>query len=377
MNRLVIIGNGFDLAHGLKTNYKDFLLWYLKGCVREFEEKLEYQDLLVKVNGRYSRGKYEEIYKALTFEDFEKKCEEIDVSLKYDLASITDSISAPYDATKFFSTLIKSCINGNWVDIENEYFKVLKLVIEKYKEDVNMNQFYGNKLTNLNAELNFLKSKLIEYLLEIEQMNKSDEVVIDEIRKYLFGQIALSDFSKDKEDLHHYKGLEQVQLLNFNYTSTAKRYLNEKENRYTTVNDIHGTLVKPESVVFGFGDEMDELYTDMEQLNDNEFFTHIKSFKYFQNNNYWNLLKFIETYKFQVSIMGHSCGLSDRTMLNSIFEHENCTSIRLFYHKRADGTNNFTELTHEISRHFTDKAAMRSKIVPFENSEPLPNLKPQ
>lgn len=28
MNRLVIIGNGFDLAHGLKTGYKDFIDWY-------------------------------------------------------------------------------------------------------------------------------------------------------------------------------------------------------------------------------------------------------------------------------------------------------------------------------------------------------------
>ena len=28
MNRLVIIGNGFDLAHGLKTRYEDFINWY-------------------------------------------------------------------------------------------------------------------------------------------------------------------------------------------------------------------------------------------------------------------------------------------------------------------------------------------------------------
>ena len=28
MNRLVLIGNGFDLAHGLKTSYKDFICWY-------------------------------------------------------------------------------------------------------------------------------------------------------------------------------------------------------------------------------------------------------------------------------------------------------------------------------------------------------------
>lgn len=31
MNRIVLIGNGFDLAHGLKTSYKDFIEWYWRG----------------------------------------------------------------------------------------------------------------------------------------------------------------------------------------------------------------------------------------------------------------------------------------------------------------------------------------------------------
>lgn len=30
MNRLVLIGNGFDLAHGLETSYADFFYWYWK-----------------------------------------------------------------------------------------------------------------------------------------------------------------------------------------------------------------------------------------------------------------------------------------------------------------------------------------------------------
>lgn len=32
MNRLILIGSGFDLAHGLKTSYKDFIFWYLDQC---------------------------------------------------------------------------------------------------------------------------------------------------------------------------------------------------------------------------------------------------------------------------------------------------------------------------------------------------------
>lgn len=36
MNRLVLIGNGFDLAHGLKTRYEDFFYWYWRQCVGGF-----------------------------------------------------------------------------------------------------------------------------------------------------------------------------------------------------------------------------------------------------------------------------------------------------------------------------------------------------
>ena len=28
MNRLIIIGNGFDLEHNLPTSYKDFIEWH-------------------------------------------------------------------------------------------------------------------------------------------------------------------------------------------------------------------------------------------------------------------------------------------------------------------------------------------------------------
>ena len=56
MNRLVIIGNGFDIAHGLKTSYMDFINWYLeqrlnvllaenpkvsKDCLCEFKKRVQ------------------------------------------------------------------------------------------------------------------------------------------------------------------------------------------------------------------------------------------------------------------------------------------------------------------------------------------------
>jgi len=58
-------------------------------------------------------------------------------------------------------------------------------------------------------------------------------------------------------------------------------------------------------------------------------------------------------------------------MLNMIFEHPQCKSIKIFYHKNEIG-NNFTILTEEISRHFRNKSDMRKKIVPFTRSAPMP-----
>jgi hypothetical protein len=124
-------------------------------------------------------------------------------------------------------------------------------------------------------------------------------------------------------------------------------------------------------IIFGFGDELDENYLKMESERVKGFFEYIKSFGYFRTRNYHELIRFLDQGIYQIYIMGHSCGLSDRTMLNMIFEHENCKSIKIFYHEIAPGENNFKEITQEISRHFKNKAEMRKKIVNFEYSEKM------
>ncbi|KPE51056.1 hypothetical protein AOB46_12435 [Chryseobacterium indologenes] len=136
---------------------------------------------------------------------------------------------------------------------------------------------------------------------------------------------------------------------------------------------IHGQISDVRNPInFGFGDEMDDHYKILENTGDNAFLKNIKSFMYFNNSNYRNLLNWIESNDFQIFIMGHSCGLSDRTLLNTLFEHNNCKSIKIFYHQKDDGTDNFTELSQNISRHFNKKSMMREKVVDKSISKPLP-----
>lgn len=163
-------------------------------------------------------------------------------------------------------------------------------------------------------------------------------------------------------------------LLNFNYTKTYEPYLSGNfSDRFDDVIDIHGNIEKGD-IVFGYGDEMDENYSRVENLNNNKFLENVKSVEYLQNDSYSRLLKFIEDDYFYVYIMGHSCGLSDRILLNTIFEHKNCVFIKLFYHAKKGGKvqDNFKELSMNISRHFKDKKELRRKVISKDKCCPLP-----
>src|SRR5690606_25108531 len=169
-------------------------------------------------------------------------------------------------------------------------------------------------------------------------------------------EVVTSNLSLDTEP-------ENTLILNFNYTSTIENYSKLSLEKFNdddiAVNHIHGQLNNPKNpLVFGFGDELDSDYQKMELENINGFFEYIKSFWYFKTSNYHDLVRFIDSDDFQVYILGHSCGLSDRTMLNMIFEHSQCKSIKIFYHGTKE-KNNYTALTHEISRHFRSKGEMR------------------
>lgn len=52
---------------------------------------------------------------------------------------------------------------------------------------------------------------------------------------------------------------ENIMLLNFNYTEVADKYGYLK---VVSTNHIHGDLNNPNSIIFGYGDELDENYKD-------------------------------------------------------------------------------------------------------------------
>ncbi len=402
MNRIILIGNGFDLAHGLETRYKDFIddLW--KGKIKLIIERSKslgdyqnrvYNDNDIKIDPLYNIleiiDNYEKLKKVVTNQYGKSN---IIFKNKF-LGKITEVL---YNQDDKESNKRKKEIN--WVDIEMEYYDSLKqIVYPDYISESDHNRNYAYKdIQSLNADFDKIKKYLVEYLKkEFLRLKKNDIFLIRNIGKIIYSNFNLRDFQlTTKLGQEDRIKPENILFLNFNYTSTENYYSNIEHlifdsffssDDFKNINiesiHIHGELNNFEEnpIIFGYGDEMDDNYEKIVNINKNEYLENLKSYKYMETSNYNNLFKFIDKDEYQLFLFGHSCGISDRVLLNTLFEHKNCVSIKPFYYKIKETDNkgnetvkdNYNDIIQNISRHFNGKAVMRDKIVPKVYCEPL------
>jgi hypothetical protein len=363
MNKLVLIGNGFDLAHGLKTKYTDFLLWYINKAFEAFKSNHNYDDGLMKMFRPMNFSREEPAFS--TVKEFLERMTYLSKNYGF-----TYGFHHP-----FFTSLIKKNHKNNWVDIEAHYYAELTRLY-KITESPNYSgdlSHLENTVDQLNACFDLIKAQLIEHLTEIDKGTKQ---INTEINKHISSLIR-STKQQNEQNRNTIVSYKTIHFLNFNYTSTIEEYIDKDDTKdFCKINYIHGKLGdKNNPIIFGYGDEMDMHYEKIERLNSNKFLKNMKSFGYFRTSNYQDFSSLMDygNQAFEVHIMGHSCGLSDRILLNSIFEHPNCKSIKIYYHQRNETENDFFEKTQEISRHFTAKGKekMRTAIVSFQDSAPL------
>lgn len=367
MNRLVLIGNGFDLAHGLKTSYKNFIYWYWDQWGKRLLSSLERTD----TDGLCSfkiKDNVEVANWASVFHGWYYRRENPFIPWKTnDVINLAMKDRELCDFTITSPLLQKICTHlaYGWVDIENEYYSLLRQRISKLRPSTEQD------IKDLNVHLNTLRDYLINYLrTEEEKETEIKEEIKDKIyRPIMKDEIAVANQIISGNRLGD-SVPSNIMLLNFNYTKTPELYLTDSPQ--VRVNYIHGKLDNPESVIFGNGDELDEDYKKLQELNENEVLRHIKSIRYLESDNYRKMLEFIESAPFQVCIMGHSCGISDRTLLNTLFEHHNCVSVKPYYYVYGQ-EDNYLELVQNISRNFNDMKLYRDRVVKKPHCEPLVN----
>jgi hypothetical protein len=177
MNRLIIIGNGFDLAHDLKTRYSDFIdfLWKKEAdCFYKSLDESNYESELIQVklrNNDYGSYKLNSKIVRSEIDEFSSfnpsfiacgsgrcKCPEFDFTeIENDFITIKDDYG---QIAKFNINLLLSEI----VAIVEEYNEIREDTLQ-----IELTTFFISKEENQN-----IKMKVSEVLLFLEELKKKN-----------------------------------------------------------------------------------------------------------------------------------------------------------------------------------------------------------
>jgi len=325
MRNLIIIGNGFDLAHGIKTSYNDFIEDFFDN--KFFKNKNDYSGIL--------------------------ECPVTHINRLYELKMYLNRIEIKFK-NKFLKLLLQGMLSNNWCDIESKYFEELN-----YCKSNGKNRYEGRytKPKELNDDFEVIKKHLAKYL-------KEEEGKVKKVDSY---EVFFKSFGISTDN---------ALILNFNYTRTI-------ENLYGNfikcpIIHIHGELENEDNpMIFGYAANHEESREFLSK-NDKEYMRNIKKHCYKRTDNKNRLHKFLnkcsgkaDKYnKIDVFLLGHSCGLSDKLILNEIFNHSDIQEIRTFYYENHE---NYFDIQVNIDRIMADDEKF-DKLMNFQDSNRMPQF---
>lgn len=341
---LVLLGNGFDLAHGLKTSYSD-LMDYLLEETRNNSTKT-HPFIKLDKNG------VEDPYLAITHSN----------QLNKNVLTTkpnSDSVLFRYLFENFETT-------KTWGDFEEIYFRLL------YNSMGGQRPTSIKRINTINDEFEHLKNLLEEYLLEIENNINATRLLDDspEIIK------LLSEKAKD---------YVTVNLINFNYTTKISKELaallsfrnmrdasdfDKMLEDDANVFHIHGQLNSSDNpIIFGYGNDQSEKFKQILNHKNDELLKYFKTFLYKENN----VSKYVNDYlireNIKVIVIGHSLSDTDSSILNKIFKHKNVKSIGLVYHQDK---SKYKKNLIQFARIVDDQNIIDQKVLSREETGFIP-----
>lgn len=329
---ILVIGNGFDLAHGLKTSYKDFL----EAC-----HKMSLQEA---VDGKA---------------DYKKLC---DTNLWM----------------KHFITRQKQ-LDDTWIDLENEIFEVIKMLSNRYKQNslsrkvlvVDKNNADFNLLDiekclrepywdeNLNKESceELFKSYIINYYIETFQdviplLYKQLRKFTQAFEKYLMYDVLTQITPAIKYNFPLQSPNRSVHILSFNYTDTYER-LYKTKSMYADSKSVyvyvHGKAGKSDDCNLVLGTHSFDNTTI--PVDFNVFKKHNQRHKFGTIEAYQNFIEKLSKIGIATfHVIGHSLDKTDHNILKHVFLANKNAVINIYYHDEEAQErliNNITDIIGE------------------------------
>jgi hypothetical protein len=347
MNRIILVGNGFDLAHGLKSSYKDFVLDLIKEKIKQAVKEGVKTNFSNHQTGYFYEDELLKIY-IQNFNNIKEYIQSvIDVTELDTLIEISKNGS--------FGLVFKSKILKNffehWADLEKAFFDSIVEAYEK-KGDV-------EKLNNDFLEI----KKLLDKYIKNQQIFIEDEKIESKrIEKII--------------QIFKNKNPNELLFLSFNYTRTLGYYFNLIQHEIKSeIIYLHGNTNGngEDEIIFGYDNDKDDNFNLILKNSNIYYLKFFKSILYLNNDNKIKLDNFINKEEFEVYIFGHSCGESDFTILSEILEIENCKRIEFFYNP-LKGIEDFDDNIRRLAMLFKDKKNLK-KIVPKNQVKAMPQIK--
>mgnify|MGYP000807508393 CR=1 FL=1 len=226
MNRIIIIGNGFDKAHGLATGYRDFIdsYWaeffghifggYWRWIAQNYgviNDPSPYEDEFVQFD--VARDKQYSGSESLQSRSY---AENPYGDVQEFIATLNDKSAETYKGSvrltfknNFFEHISQRCSLTNWVDIENEYYGKLKALLAE-DNDVLRNE----KVRNLNREFEAVKKKLESYLTK--EVDKASIELLPSIREAFDSIIEPQEVAYGKQKMFVESILNRIVVIGKN-----------------------------------------------------------------------------------------------------------------------------------------------------------------
>ncbi len=349
---ILVLGNGFDLAHELPTKYTDFLEFVKRiKIISTMKQKMNY-DKFKKVHlddWKINQEVVAYIGKLLKGRKEKKIIREL-------LSLVRDNFWLDY----FIKN--KNYVESGWIDFEKEISVKIQKIDNAWKNSKDNTMLRNEKVINLKEYQVFF-----EYVEELEEKDSVNEKDIEYIRNKLLIdlermirclEIYLSDCISQIPFKCMLEDIEQIsvdKILSFNYTDTYK-HLYALYNENQEYDFIHGKAdilnsIDSNNMVLG----IDEYLQGESVSRELEFIAFKKYFQRIHKETGCKYKDWVEQIQKEcdkqhnVFIFGHSLDITDGDVLREMILNENVKTTIFYYDKRTYGSQ-IKNLVQVISR---------------------------
>lgn len=348
---ILVIGNGFDIAHGLKTSYSDFMefirTYRESGCVNE-----ELKEII-------SNNKWIDYFESI-FEERKSEGRDGWIDFESEMSSVVEALDRALISYNSF--------------VDNSYYRSRRAV------EMDPSAFeILNGVLSIDAGKSYSREKSV-YLMKLKEWKY---LLLNDLNRLTRGlEIYLTSFLDDNEHakLPIIESINPNYVISFNYTKTFERlYGNPTEIDY-----IHGVIkqdstIENNNMVLGIG----EFLTDERKDRDNEFIEFKKFYQRIYKSTGSKYKEWLTDFEgiqtlqafngpgqpyreLNIYFYGHSLDPTDGDILRDLI---NCkyANIRIYYHNKNALSKQIANLVRVIGEEkvieLTDRSEGRIEFV--------------